>query len=73
MAKQAVNLSISKPLLRRARALKLNLSRFFEAQLEQYLKRQRAEQGLEENRDAIASYNAHVEKHGVFSDGLRRF
>ncbi|MGH8290671.1 MAG: type II toxin-antitoxin system CcdA family antitoxin [Steroidobacteraceae bacterium] len=28
---------------------------------------------LEENREGIAAYNEHVEKHGVFSDSLRKF
>ncbi|MGA6106865.1 type II toxin-antitoxin system CcdA family antitoxin [Pseudomonas solani] len=25
------------------------------------------------NREAIAAYNRHVDEHGVFSDGVRRF
>lgn len=30
-------------------------------------------QWREENREATAAYNQHVEKHGVFSDGNRSF
>ena len=28
---------------------------------------------LRENRAALKAYNEHVEKHGVYSDGLRSF
>jgi antitoxin CcdA len=28
---------------------------------------------LEDNRDAIAAYNEHIDKHGAFSDDLRSF
>ena len=28
---------------------------------------------LKKNRAALEAYNEHVEKHGVFSDGLRLF
>lgn len=73
MAKQAVNLSISKPLLRQARALKLNLSRVLEDSIERSLRIERAKRWQQENREAIESYNAYIEKYGVFSDGLRRF
>lgn len=34
---------------------------------------ERRESRLAENKDAIEAYNEHVEKHGVFSDGLRSF
>lgn len=27
----------------------------------------------QENRDAIAAYNEYIEKHGMFSDGVRLF
>jgi len=33
----------------------------------------RAVAWLEKNRPALDAYNEHVEKHGVFSDGLRSF
>jgi antitoxin CcdA len=60
-------------LLRRARALNINLSATLERALVEELRKQQRECWLEENREAIAAYNADVEKHGVFSDGVRAF
>lgn len=71
--KKPINLSINSDLLRRAKALNLNLSASLEEALEAIVCRRLSEQWLEENREAIQSYNDHVEAHGVFSDGLRSF
>jgi antitoxin CcdA len=71
--KQAVNLSISRELLNRARSGDLNLSNILEVALEQKLEQQARELWLAENRAGIEAYNEQVEKHGVFSDGLRAF
>lgn len=47
---------------------------YFSSVMEEALVRQRlGERWLSENREAIASYNEHVEAHGVFSDGVRAF
>lgn len=73
MTKQAVNLSISRPLLRRARALKLNLSRFLEEALERRLREEQARQWLEENREAIKAYNERIERDGPFNKDLLSF
>jgi antitoxin CcdA len=37
------------------------------------MKAQKRERWLEENREAIETYNELVARHGVFSDGLRGF
>jgi len=71
--KKAANLSINSDLLRIARRLRVNLSRELERRLEEILAERRRERWLEENREAIDAYNEHVERHGVFSDGLRGF
>ena len=71
--KQSANLSVDARLLARARRLKLNLSQVFEAGLAGAIRQQEAEYWLKKNRAAIEAYNEHVEKHGVFSDGLRSF
>ena len=71
--KKAKNLSINSDLLRKARELDINLSSALEQALEQIVKRRLYETWLEENRAAIESYNEHVERHGVFSDGVRGF
>jgi len=71
--KRAANLSVDDRLLERARRLKLNLSKVFEAGLEAAIRRHEAEEWLRRNRAALAAYNEHVEKHGAFSEGLRSF
>ena len=71
--KKAANLSVDERLLARARRLKLNLSQVLEAGLADAIRRQEGEAWLKKNRSALEAYNEHVEKHGVFSDGLRSF
>ena len=71
--RKATNLSINSDLLRLARRMRLNLSRELEHRLEEILAQQRRAEWLEENREAIDAYNDHVERDGVFSNGLRRF
>ena len=71
--KKATNLSADESLLDQARRLKLNLSRVFEAGLIEAIRQRQREDWLRKNRAAIDAYNEHVEKDGVFSDGLRSF
>jgi antitoxin CcdA len=71
--KKATNLSINADLLSKAREMNINLSATLEQALLEALKKRLSEQWLLENRAAIAAYNDHVEKHGLFSDGLRAF
>jgi antitoxin CcdA len=71
--KRAVNVSINGDLLHRARTGGLNLSSILEAALEQRLRQQARERWLTENRAGVDAYNEQVEKHGVFSEGLRAF
>ena len=71
--KKAINLCINEDLLTRARELNINLSATLEQALGEALRQRQREQWLAENREAMEAYNAHVEKHGVFSDGLRSF
>ena len=71
--RKAANLSIDSELLEQAKRLKLNLSKVLEAGLAETIRRHEREKWLEENRAALEAYNEHVEKHGVFSDGLRSF
>ena len=69
----SIKLSINSDLLRLARELRVNLSRELERRLEEIVAEERRRRWLAENEEPIASYNDHVERHGVFSDGLRRF
>lgn len=71
--KKATNLSINEDLLARARELNINLSATLEQALVEALRKKLREQWLSENKAAMEAYNAHVEQHGVFSDGLRSF
>ena len=71
--KKAANLSVDEKLLERARRMKLNLSQVLETGLAEAIRREERAEWLRRNRAAIEAYNEHVEKHGVFSDGLRSF
>jgi len=71
--RKAVRLSVERILLDRGRRLKLNLSQVLEAGLTEAIRRYEHEGWLMRNRSALEAYNEHVERHGVFSDGLRSF
>lgn len=71
--KKAANLSVDRDLLARARGLNLNLSQVFEAGLTEAIRQRLREEWLRHNRAALDAYNEHVEKDGVFSEGLRAF
>jgi antitoxin CcdA len=73
LPKSATNVSIRRDLLEAARASKINLSATLEQALMEKLREAQQHQWREENRESIAAYNQHVEKHGVFSDGSRSF
>ena len=71
--KVPTNLSIRADLVARAKKLGLNLSAVVDSALEDAIRAAEREKWLDENRDAIDEYNAHVAKHGLFSDDWRRF
>ena len=71
--KRPTNLSLKSDLLHQARALDINLSQVLEQALDAVVRKKRAEQWVQENREAISQYNLDVEENGVFSDGLRSF
>ena len=71
--KKAANLSVDRELLERARDLKLNLSKVFEAGLNEAVRQRHREAWLLRNRAALDAYNKHIEKDGAFSEGLRSF
>jgi antitoxin CcdA len=71
--KKAANLTISAELLEAAKSYKINLSQTLETALAAELKKCRETEWLEQNREAIESYNRHIEKHGLFSDRFRTF
>jgi len=71
--KKATNLSINSDLLRQTKELNINLSQTVEDYLSELVREAKRKQWLAENAEAIAAYNARIEKDGVFSEGLRRF
>jgi len=73
MPKKPTNLSIRGDLLEQARALDINLSAEFEKHLVEVIRQRRGEQWLRDNREAIEAYNRHIERDGLWSDGLRTF
>jgi len=64
-ARKATNVSIDEALLSEARALKINVSKAAEAGLVVALAEKRAELWLAENRAALESSNAYVDRHGL--------
>ncbi len=71
--KKATNLSINSDLLHKAREFKINLSATFEHALTDLIKEKQKEKWLQSNKEAIESYNKHVQQNGVFSKGIRSF
>lgn len=71
--KRATNVSIRGDLLAAAREAGVNLSAALERALTEELAVARRRKWREENREAIRAYNEHIEKHGTFSDDVRRF
>ncbi len=71
--KVATNLSARADIVREAKELGLNLSEVFESAVAEAIRRRRRELWLEENKEAIDSYNARVERDGIFGDDWRKF
>ena len=71
--KRPANLTINAKLLDKAKDLGINLSQTLEARLAQLVREAEAEEWLAANRKAIDSYNARVERDGVWNDKLRGF
>jgi antitoxin CcdA len=69
--KRATNVSVRSDLLAAAREAGVDLSATLERALMEELAEAKRKKWRQENRDAIAAYNKYVEKHGVFSDGVR--
>lgn len=71
--KRAANVSINQGLLEEAKALDINLSATLERALTAEVRARKRMQWLEENREAIAAYNARIERDGLASDHVRAF
>lgn len=72
-AKRATNLTLNAEMLDLARELNINLSATVDRLLAEEIRRQYRERWLERNHDAIAEYNARIEREGSFADRYRNF
>jgi antitoxin CcdA len=66
--KRAVNLSIDAEILAAAKAQGINLSQTLEDELRKRTKEAREARWREENREFIESYNAYIDRNGVFGE-----
>ncbi len=71
--KKATNLTINADLLKKAKELKINLSKSFETFLDSLIREREEKKWHEENRSAVDEYNDRIEKKGAFSDTIRSF
>ena len=71
--KKATNLSVNSDLLKKSRALDINLSATLEQALQAKLAKFNAKKWASKNRNAIRSYNEFVEENGCFGDEYKEF
>jgi antitoxin CcdA len=71
--KRATKVSVRSDLRATAREASVNISTTLERAVTEELAATKRKKWREENREAIAAYNEHLEKHAVFSDEMRRF
>jgi antitoxin CcdA len=71
--KAPTNLSLRIDLVRRAKALGLNLSHVVENALERAILEAEQARWLTENAAAVDYYNDFVKEHGLFGDEFRQF
>jgi len=69
--KRAVNLFVDTELLDQARRLRINLSETLEGRLRTIVRAELEKRWLEENREAIASINSFIDRHGLLASKLR--
>jgi antitoxin CcdA len=69
--KRAVNLFVDVELLDEARRLNINISETLEGRLRSLVRAEQEKRWREENRDAISSINAFIDRHGLLADRLR--
>lgn len=71
--KRPVNLTANADLLRIAKSAGINLSQTFEEAVLERVRMSIEEQWLEENKEAIESYNVRIGRDGVFGANKRSF
>lgn len=71
--KKAANFYLNSDLLRQIKAMDINLSQKVEQYLAELLRESKRQQWLDENKDAIAAYNQHIEREGLPLAAYRMF
>ena len=71
--KRAVNLTLNAKVLDMAREMGMNISQTVDALLTEEVLRQHWQRWNEDNKEAIAHYNARIEREGLFTDRYRSF
>ncbi len=71
--KKPTNLSVNRDLLKKCKAMNINLSATLEQALVEKLAKSKTDKWAEENKNAIRTYNEFVEEHGCFGDEFREF
>lgn len=69
--KRAVNLCVDAELLDAAERLGIDVSEMLERRLRRVVRAEQEKLWLEENKDAFASINTFIDKHGLLSSRLR--
>jgi antitoxin CcdA len=69
--KRAVNLFVDAQVLDEARRLGINISETLERRLRSIVRAEQEKRWLAENKDAIASINAFIDRHGLLASKLR--
>ena len=72
-ARKAANLSIDASVLADAKALDINVSRAAEAGISEAVRAEKGRRWLQENREALESSNAWVDKNGLPLAKYRQF
>ena len=71
--KKPTNLSVNSDLLKKSKALNINLSATLEQALRAKLAKTQEQKWKKENKRAIQTYNDFVEEKGLFADEYRNF
>lgn len=71
--KRPINLSINSKVLDMAKEMGLNISQTVDALLTEEVMRQYWQRWQTDNAQAIADYNARIEREGTFSQRIRRY
>jgi antitoxin CcdA len=71
--KRAINLSLNAMVLDMAKEMGLNISQTVDTLLTEEVLRQYRERWQEDNAQAIADYNARIEREGTFAQRIQRY